>query len=59
MLIMIKKISVMLLVRRARRWGKDIENFELTELFRARDASCPKGKKMDKRYGGEEWTESS
>ena len=23
--------------------------FKLTELFRARDASCPKGKKMEKR----------
>ena len=26
-----------------------IENFELTELFGARDASCPKGKKMYER----------
>lgn len=26
-----------------------VEKSELTELFRARDASCPKGKKMEQR----------
>lgn len=26
-----------------------VEKSELTELFRARDASCPKGKKMEVR----------
>ena len=26
-----------------------VEKSELTELFRARDASCPKGKKMEHR----------
>ena len=28
---------------------EEIEQSELTELFRARDASCPKGKKMEQR----------
>ena len=28
---------------------KEICKSELTELFRARDASCPKGKKMEQR----------
>ena len=28
---------------------KKFNNSELTELFRARDASCPKGKKMEQR----------
>ena len=31
------------------RYVKEICKSELTELFRARDASCPKGKKMDYR----------
>lgn len=30
--------------------GKELDNLELNELFRARDASCPKEKKMGRRY---------
>ena len=45
----VQDIQWMSVLHRLKRSG-DIENLrsvELTELFRARDASCPKGKKME------------
>ena len=36
---------------------KQWNNFELTELFGARDASCPKGKKMYERQRKIEFVE--
>lgn len=45
----VQDIRWMSVLHRLKRSG-DIENLrsvELTELFRARDASCPKGKKME------------